>query len=398
MKIAHLFSVAFAAVNLTAAAPAGDWPNFRGPQHDGISPESGFKKDWTTPLPLVWERKVGSAFSGMSVAGERLYTCGTQNKQQVLLCLEAGTGEVIWEKPFEKEYPEAQGGDGTRATPTIHDGRVYVLGARGKLLCCKADNGEELWSKQFKHAPQWGYSGSVLIEGELAIASGGKSDGSLVAYDRVTGQERWRTGEDPVGYATPYPFTFEGQRYVCGFMGNSALIVEAATGREVWRMKWVTDFEVNAAAPIFHDGKLFLSSGYRHGAILLELSRTGGRLADKKLWESRAVRNKFQSSTLFEGHLYTSDETALKCVEFATGTEKWKVNRKENGTLVIADGHVLFLAEDGEFMIAPATPAGWKPTTTAKLLSGRCWTVPTVANGKLYARDLERLVCFQLAP
>jgi len=378
------------------AGASGDWPNFRGPNHDGISREPDLKFEWKSPLPLVWEREVGSAFSSFACVGDRVYTCGTQDKQQVLFCLNADTGAVLWQKPFEPELVERQGGDGTRSTPTISDGRVYILGGHGSLVCFDAAGGEEVWRRQFNSKPTWFYSGSVLVEGDLAIVSAGGSDGSLAAFDRKSGREVWKCGSDPVGYATPYPFTFNGRRYVAAFLGKCALIAEAATGREVWRMPWQTDWDVNASSPLFHDGYLFFSSGYRHGCILLKLKADGDKLASETVWQSTVLRNKFQSCVLHEGHLYTSDETGLKCVEFLTGKEKWNHRRMKHGTVVLADGHLFVLSENGELLIAPATPAEFKPKTRAEILSGRCWTVPVLHRGRLYARNLKRLVCFAL--
>ncbi|MCK6484236.1 MAG: PQQ-like beta-propeller repeat protein [Phycisphaerae bacterium] len=379
-----------------AAAWALDWPNFRGPNHDGISPEKGLAKPRTQPPPQLWEQKIGDAFSGMSCVGDRLYTCGSEDGQQVLLCLNAETGKPIWKKPFEKLFKDPQGGDGTRATPTIHEGRVYIFGGHGLLLCVDADTGSEVWKKQFNHKPQWGYSGSVLIEGDLAIVSAGESDGALAAFDKKTGEQKWKCGDDPVGYATPYPFTHKGRRYIAGFCGVSAIIADAQTGKQVWRMPWKTDWNVNASSPIYHDGHLFFSSGYRHGCIVLKLGGTPDKLTHETIWESRALRNKFQSCILYEGHLYTSDETALKCVEFLTGREKWSVPRAKHGTVVLADANLLFLSEDGKLEIAPATPKEFKPVCSAPILDGRCWTVSTLHRGRLYARNLERLVCVNL--
>ncbi len=373
----------------------GDWPNFLGPNHNGVSDETGFLKSTTDPLELIWEREVGSAFSSFAVVSDRLYTCGTEDKQQVLYCLNATTGEILWKKAFEKEYRNEHG-DGTRATPTVSDGLVYLLGARGKLLCLNALDGQVVWEKQFTHAPEWAYSGSILIEGDLAVASGGKSDGALVAFDRKTGKEVWKTGDDPVGYATPYPFTFNDRRYIVGFLGNSAMIVEANSGREVWRTKWQTDWEVNAASPLFHDGYLFLTSGYRTGAGLFRLEASGDRLNATQVWKSSVLLNKFQSAILFDGHLYSSDQTALKCVEFLTGKEVWKKARVQNGTLLLAEDQLLLLTESGQLQIGKASPDGFAPTLTADILTGRCWSAPVLLNGRLFARNLERLVCFNL--
>jgi len=372
-----------------------DWPNFMGPKHDGKSAETGFKKQWTEPLKLMWDREIGSAFSSFACVSDRIYTCGEANKQQVLYCLSADTGQIVWQKPLEKEFRNEHG-DGTRATPTVNDGRVYILGAHGRLLCVDAADGKDVWEKQFNYKPTWAYSGSILIEGDLAIASAGKGDGALVAFTRKTGDLVWKCGEDPVGYATPYPFTFNGQRYVVGFMGNSAIAAEVATGREVWRTAWKTDWDVNAAMPIFHDGYLFLTSGYTTGCALLKLAAEGDRLRSTSVWNSDVLLNKFQSCILHDGKLYGSDQNALKCVDFLTGTQVWSKPRLKNGTLLLADGHFLLLTEGGQLQIAKASPEDFVPLTKSDILTGRCWSLPTLHRGRLFARSLERIACFDL--
>lgn len=380
----------------TPAFAADDWPNWRGPNHDGISRETGLKTQWTTPLKLVWERPLGAAFSSFACVDDKVYTCGTADGQQVLYCLNADTGDVVWQHPFEKAYRERLGGDGSRATPSVSDGRVYIFGALGGLVCVDANDGREIWSKQYGKVPQWGYSGSVLIEGDLAIVSPGASHGGLVALDKKTGKQVWKSGSDIAGYATPYPFTFNDKRYIVGFMGKSAMIAEAESGKLVWRLPWKTDWNVNASSPIFHDGYLFLSSGYKHGCILLRLTADGEKLSAKKIWGDRTFRQKFQSCVLYEGHLYSSDERSLKCVDFETGDLKWEVPKLKHGTVLIADGHLFVLTEKGKLLIGSATPRSFEPLTEAGILGGRCWTIPVLYKGRIYARNLGRVVCFSL--
>ena len=382
---------------LFAAAPAvADWPQFRGPNLDGISSETGFKTKWTSAPPVKWERNLGAAFSSFACVGDRVYTCGTAGGKQMIYCLNADTGKTIWEKAIEKAYPESSGGDGTRATPTVDGDRVYILGARGTLLCLNTESGSELWRTTFHHIPQWGYSGSVLIEGDLAISSGGAKDGALVAFDKITGKQIWKTGDDAAGYATPYPFDFQGSRYIVGFTGNSALIVEAATGELKWRQPWKTDWNINAAAPIFHDGHLFLTSGYKTGAGLFKVAMNDGELSLEQVWKNKVLMNKFQSCILHEGKLYASDQKALVCADFLTGKELWRKPRIKHGTLVLADGNLILLTQDGRLRIAPVSAADFKPETDIELLSDRCWTVPVLHRGKLFARNLNRAVCFDL--
>ncbi len=227
--------------------------------------------------------------------------------------------------------------------------------------------------------------------------TGGGDDGALVALNKLTGKTVWTCGGGLVGYATPYPFNFDGRRYVVGFMGRAVIIADVKTGRLVWRMPWETDWDVNAATPIFHDGHLFLSSGYDHGSILLKLARSGDDFTTKTVWQNTNIRAKFQTPVLYKGYLYTSDEVGLKCVEFATGELKWKRSRLKHGTLVIADEHLVILSGSGELLIAQATPAAFEPITNIKLLKGKHWTVPTLYQGRLYVRNLKQAVCYDLA-
>lgn len=397
MTKTNLLLVTVAVALVATAATAADWPNFRGPNHDGISAESGLKTEWDSAIPMKWERTLGSAFSSFAVVDGKLYTCGTKNKQQVLYCLNAGTGETIWETPIEAEFKD-NFGDGARATPTVADGKVYILGALGRLMCASADDGSVVWAHQFSEKPQWAYSGSVLVEGGLAIASGGGKHGALVAFDKDSGEQKWKVGNDPVGYATPYPFTFEGTRYVAGFTGTSMVIAELESGKEALREQWETDWKVNAAAPIYHDGHLFMGSGYKTGSALFKLSKRGDGLKADRVWMEDDFLLKFQSAVLANGHLFASDQKSLKCVDFKTGEEKWSVPRIKDSTVVLAGDSLVLLTEKGELQIGPAIPGGWNPTTKANLLSGKCWSVPVLVDGDLYVRNLSTVKCFDVTP
>lgn len=398
--------VALAALVCTLPSFGQDWPCWRGPNHDGISAEKGFTTKWESPPPKLWTRDIGAAFSGLACVGDKVFTCGTANKQQVLFCLNADTGEVVWQTPIEKEYPEKSGGDGTRATPTVDEGRVYVVGALGKLLCCDAQTGKEIWSQQFSAVPQWGYSGSVLIEGNLAIVPAGGDRAPLLALDKLTGKQVWECGQGAPGYSTPYPFTLDGHRFIICMNAKEAVIADAQTGKQAWSTPWVTDWDVNAVTPVFHDGLLFLSSGYKTGSAVFKLTNAADKLTGERVWPpasekenaSKIILGKFQSAVLHEGHLYVSDEKALKCVDFATGKEKWSQRGISNGTVILADGNLVVFTEDGELQIAKLSPEKYEPTTKVELLTGRCWTIPTLYKGRIYVRNLKQVACYKLAP
>jgi outer membrane protein assembly factor BamB len=385
----------FLAVGLASAA---DWPNWLGPTYNEISPEKGFKTSFTDKPNVLWEKPLGSAFSSFTIVGDKLYTCGAKDNKQVLLCLDPKSGEVIWENAFEKQIKDSSGGDGTRATPTINDGRVYILGGYGLLLCVDAADGtKEIWRKQFHAKPTWGYAGSVLIEGDMAVVTAGGADGGLLALNKKTGKEIWKTGDEGVSYATPYPFTFNGKRYIVGFLAKDAVIVEAKTGTEVWRTPWQTMFDINASAPIFHDGYLFLTSAYGTGCALFKLAPDGDKLKSDEVWRSKVIVNKFQQCVLWDGALYCGDDKTLKCVDFMTGNELWKVPGMPNATIILADNHVIVFSQSGKLLIAPISKKEFKPTGEAQVLDKRCWTIPLLHDGKLFCRNLERAVCVDIS-
>jgi len=380
---------------LLGSVVRADWPCFLGPNHNSTSDETGFKKEWKSQPRIVWERKLGSAFSSFAAVGDRIYTCGQADGQQVLYCLNADTGDVIWSKPFEKEYKEEHG-DGPRATPTVDSGRVYVLGAFGRLICVDADTGKDIWEKQFSNKPTWAYSGSILIEGDMAIASAGWKEGSLVAYNKQTGEQIWKAGEEAVGYATPFPFTYSNIPMIFGFMGNSAMIVRASDGTVLWKLPWRTDWDVNAAAPLFHDDYMLISSGYSTGVTLIQFGTVEDKIGFKTVWNSDVILAKFQSPVYVDGNVFVSDQNALKCVEFLTGKELWKKPRIRNGTLLVADGHLILLTENGKLQIAKPSGEDFKPITDVQILDGKCWSQPVLHHGRLYARNLERMICLDL--
>ncbi|MCB9857442.1 MAG: PQQ-like beta-propeller repeat protein [Phycisphaerales bacterium] len=402
----HVSAVAVAFCVHLATANAGDWPHWRGPGYDGKSDEKGFKSKWDGGLEPAWQAKIGSGYSGITVVGGHAFTCGVADGGQVVYCFDTQSGSMVWKSRLEDNFKDMTGwGDGPRSTPTIEGGRVYVLGALGTLSCLDAASGKSNWTKKFDAKPMWGYSGSVLIEGDLAVVTVGGEGGGMRAVKKETGEDVWRVGGDEdSGYSTPYPFTFDGKRYVIGFMGNSAVVAEIKTGKEVLTIPWETSWKVNAATPIFHDGRLFLSSGYSTGAGLFKLSKKGDRLETEEIYRTKKLKNKFQTPVLVDGYLYTCDERSFKCADFKTGELKWEErgNEYKHGSVLFADGKLILLTQLGELKIGEASPEGFKATGTTTVFpqtgakNEQCWTVSTLAYGRLFLRNLDKLVCLDL--
>ncbi len=374
---------------------AEDWPCWRGPAHIGVTNEP-FKTDWTQPPKVLWEQPIGSAFSAFACVKDKVYTCGEKDKKQVLFCFDAQSGKPIWELPFAAQYKDSQGGDGTRATPTVDDGMVYIVGGGGVLLCADAAGGKVVWQKQMTQKPQWGYAGSVLIEGDLAIVEAGGDDGTVMAVNKKTGTPEWKCGNEAPGYSTPFPFMFEGQRYLSCMAAKAVLLVDPKTGKQVGRIPWETSYDVNASEPNYQDGYLFLTTGYSTGCALFKLSKEGDRLKASEVWRNKVLLTKFTSCVLKDGKLYGGDQKGMRCVDFMTGKELW--SEKYPNAWVLLDGEYLIVqTEGGKVLLAKASPESFKPIGSVEPMKGRSWTVPTLANGRLYVRNLKKAVCLDLA-
>jgi outer membrane protein assembly factor BamB len=373
------------AVGLLQSLHAADWPNFRGPNHDGISRETGWTTTWPAEGPkTLWKAKVGLGFAGIVVADGKAYTTGNAQNQDTVFCFDANTGKEIWKHtyaaPLDAKYYEG----GTSASPTVDGNRVYTVSKRGLIHCLNTADGKVIWSKNLQEElgaklPEWGFAGSVFISGELALLNIGSAG---TALDKATGKVVWKSGTDESGYSTPFPIKVGGEAAVLMTLKEHVAAIGIKDGKEFWRFPWKTQYDVNAADPILSGNLVFISSGYNRGAGVFDISST----PPKNIWENKNMRNHMASSVLWEGHLYGVDENQLRCVEFATGEVKWTDRVSGKGALSMADGKLLVLSERGELIVAPPSPTEFKPIARAQVIGGKCWTAPTLANGKIYVR------------
>jgi outer membrane protein assembly factor BamB len=366
-----------------------DWPQFRGPNRNGISPETGLLSRWTGAGPRrLWAVHVGQGFSSVAVVGNKVYTVGNYQNQDYVSCLNAANGKVLW----QHKYTCAAGDyGGPRATPTFHAGNIYTFSREGQAFCLNAATGKVVWQTRIEgQAPGWGFSSSPLIHGNLAIYN---ANSAGVALDKKTGKGGWKSSAGTAGYASPVPFTAGGQSGVAIFAGSGLVAVNPANGRQLWQYPWNTNYDVNAADPIFAGDSVFISSNYGKGGALLRLS--GGR--PTPVWQTRSMKNHFNACVLVGGHLYGNDENTLRCVEWNTGAEKWQMRGMDKGGLIAADGKLIVLTGRGELILVSATPTQFTELARAKALDGTTWTQPVLANGQLYCRSQEGiLACFAL--
>jgi len=383
-------------------ANAADWYRWRGPDLNGISQETGWLSQWPAGGPKqLWKTSVGIGFSSVAVSKGRAYTMGHADNADTVYCFEAKTGTPVWKFSYTTKLDPKYYEGGPSATPTVDGDRVYTFSKRGLLLCLDAAKGSVFWSNNVMESlkadmPSWGFASSVLIEGDTAFVNAG---GAGTAFDKKTGKVLWSSGKEAAGYSTPVPFDAGGERVLALCLKQDVAAVRMKDGKELWRHPWKTDWNVNAADPIVAGDRIFFSSGYDHGGVLLDVS--SGQ--PKVVWENKNMRNMFNSCVLLNGYLYGFDgdagkaTTALKCVELVSGEAKWS-EKTGIGGLMAADGKLIVLTEKGELIIVEATPEKFKPISRAQALGSKCWTTPVLANGQIFGRNAKGdLICLDVS-
>jgi outer membrane protein assembly factor BamB len=402
--LAQLFTVFALAGSFAALAGDTDWPQYRGPNRDGVSSETGLLDQWSAGGPKeLWRTSLGRGFSGISVSGGRIYTMFAEGSDEFVVCLDAATGQEIWRKGTGSNFKD-RFGDGPRSTPTVDGELVFALGAKGKLHALGATDGQPIWSRDLPgefgaEIPRWGYSSAPLVDGKLLLVDvGGQGGSSIVAFDKKTGKEVWRSQSDKAGYSAPVVMTVSGRRQVVFFTGTTLVSLAPEDGTLLWRQAWKTSYDVNAATPIFiPPDKLFVSSGYDVGAAVYRVKMDGQQAEVQEVWRTREMKNKFSSSVLHEGHLYGFDEKTFKCIDAASGETKWKFRGLGHGSLIFADGHLVVLGDEGTLVLVEATAAAYREQGRAQIFDGKTWTVPTLSGGKLYLRDEKQLVSLDVS-
>jgi len=370
---------------------AADWPQWRGPTRDGVSSEAGWSDAWPADgPPIAWKAKVGLGFSSFVVAQDRAFTMGHADGKDTVWCLTASSGKEIWKHSYPAELGDKFFEGGTTGTPTVAGDRLYTLSRWGDVFCFAVDSGKIVWSKNVQQEtgiriPDWGFAGAPLVHENLLILNIGDAG---VALDRLTGKVIWKSADKNAGYSTPYPSLRDGQWLALMGNGTSYVAVRIDTGAELWRVRWLTEYGVNASDPILDGDRMFLSTGYGKGAGTFKL----GSGQPEPLWTSRKLRTQMNPAVLYQGYLYgvdgdTTEKAALKCLEFATGEEKWSRPGFGTGGVIVAHDRLIALSGAGELMVAPANPNGFRPSGQFQVLGGKCWTAPVLANGRILCRN-----------
>lgn len=406
----HMARHGFAALSVmlltVPAVLAADWPQWLGPKRDGSSPEKGLLADWPKDGPKVlWKVPGGDGYSSVAVAGKRAYTLVQRGAEELAICLDAADGKELWKTRLGHAFKNSYG-NGPRSTPAIDGAHVYVQSVTGPLVCLKADSGTIVWERNLlkdfaAKNITWGLSASPLVDGDHVLAIPGGTGAGVAAFDKKSGKLAWKRGDDKAAYASPIAVNVGGTKQLVFFTAAGLVGVSPGEGSELWRMPWTTEFDCNIATPLPIGDKLFVSSGEEVGCALLQLK---GNAAPAVTWESKGkgsvMINYWANSVHHDGYLYGlagefSKVIHLNCVDARTGKLAWSKKAFGKASVTLADGHLFLVTKKGELVLAEASPKEYREKARVSML-GENRTAATIANGRLFLRDRESILCLDL--
>jgi len=395
-----------------------DFPQFLGKNRDVKVEGVLLERSWQTRKPKeLWRQPIGAGWSGFTVVNGVAVTMEQRGDEELVTCYDALTGELLWFHATDARHSTALGGVGPRSTPTIHDGKVYALGATGMLHCLDGATGEEVWpdidvcevvgvtAKDDSWNVAWGRAASPLIVDDLVVVPGGGPAGgrrySLVAFDKNTGEKQWAQGSKQISYSSPALATLAGVRQILIVNEDTAAGHDATTGEQLWEYPWPgssnTQANTSQAVAVGDDG-VFLSKGYGQGSALLRLSvDADGRWSVEELWRNeRALRTKLTNVAIRDGHANGLSDGILECVKLETGESAWKRGRYQNGQILLVGDTLLVMSETGTLALVDAVPDEYRELDQFKALDGKCWNTLCLYGPYLLVRNNEEAACYEL--
>ena len=382
----------------------GEWPQWRGPNRDGISKETGLLKQWPSQgPPLEWKTNgAGQGYSSMAVSDGRLFTMGARGEREFIIAFDVKSGKPLWETAHGGRFKNDRG-DGPRGTPTIEGDRLYALGGNGDLSCLEARTGKSIWTvnvlEKFGGSnAHWGLSESPLIVGERILVNAGGPNASIVALNKKDGSVIWKSQSDKAGYSSAMPLDLGGISEAIFFTASRTLGVDVRDGRLLWDYSRVANGTANIATPIVRNNKVFFSSDYGTGCALLELKPSGDGITAQEIYFNREMKNHHSSSVLIGDTLYGFSSAILTAMHFDDGKLLWKDRSVGKGSLVYADGHLYCFSENGVVGLVEASPEAYREKGRFSITQGSLptWSHPIIAGGHLYLRDQDTIYSYDV--
>ncbi|HUS36522.1 MAG TPA: PQQ-binding-like beta-propeller repeat protein [Verrucomicrobiae bacterium] len=395
----------------TAAARAIDWPQWRGPNQDGVSPETGLLQDWPASGPrLVWDvTGVGNGYSAVSTAGDRIVTSGEVNGQSSVICLSAKDGKEVWAEPIGKTGTAGCcNAGGPRTTPTINGNVVFAISQFGEVAALNLKDGKEVWKKDLirdfgGQRPEWGFSSAPVVDGNNVILTAGSAQGTVVALDKKTGNKVWQSSEltDGAHYSSLVVATIDGVKQYIQLTDKSLVGINPADGKLLWRADRKGATAV-IPTPVVFGNLVYTTSGYAIGCNCFEVKKNGNKFEATELWNNKQMVNHHGGVIRVGPNVYGhSDSKGWTCQDIKTGNVLWQDKSFGKGSIAYADNRFVLRTEDrGTLALIEASPAGYKehgkfeqPNRSKE----KAWAHPVISNGKLYIRDEDHLLCYDLS-
>lgn len=386
-----------------ATRTGASFPQFLGPNRNGVLPGPTLFEDWTKrPPELIWRQPVGEGWAGFAVEGSDAVSLEQDGENEVIVCRDLTTGNARWRRAYPARYDNPSAGTGPRTVASIEGDLIWTTGATGMLTCTDRRDGRIVWQHNcLKDAgaavPEWGFSGSPLVLGSwVIVSSGGVAGKSLTAYDKRSGTIAWSSGNDVTGYSSPVVVTLHGTRQILSFGHTGITGYSAADGHQLW---WRPTSRIpNVAVPVSVDeGHVLISSGYGYGAELLEVKPdSAGVWSASQTWRSIRMKSKFANLILREGHAYGFDDGTFACIRLSDGSKAWKDGRYGHGQVLLVGNTLLATTESGEIVLISPSPEGLQERTRFRVLTGKTWNPPALAGDLLLVRHDGEAACFRL--
>jgi outer membrane protein assembly factor BamB len=422
MNVPALAALSLLAVAATRVEAQGDWPQFRGPNRDGRSTESGLLQQWPAGGPkLAWQMSgLGGGYSSVSVQNGRLFTMGDQGGDQFVIAVSLDSKAVLWKTRIGPAWTQDTYA-GPRGTPTADGELVYALGTEGDLLAMEAANGKVRWKKNLPSdfggymMSGWKWSESPLVDGDRLVVTPGVSGALMVCLEKATGKEIWRSkagpmgtaGKDGAGYSSIVISNGAGVKQYVQLTGRGVVGVRASDGKFLWNYNKVANDVANISTPLVSGDFVFAATGYQTGSGLVKLEKSGETVTatEQYFLDGKTFQNHHGGMVLIGGHIYGGQGHRMGlpiCVELTTGRKVWGGDIRNDGkgsaAVAYADNHLIFRYESGLVLLIEATPAGYKEKGKFEIpgASPLNWPYPAVAHGKLFLRDQDRLLVYDI--
>jgi outer membrane protein assembly factor BamB len=385
----------------------GDWPGFRGLNRDSRLTGVRITTNWTQRPPKeLWRHRVGPGWSSFAVVGNRLFTQEQRSEEEVVVCYDANSGAELWAHADLARFTETMAGPGPRATPTFHEGKLYAQGATGKLNCLDPTTGKALWSRDLvsdtgAKVPDWGFSASPLItHGLVTVFSGAPEGKSVVAYRADSGEKVWEAGDAKISYCSLHQAIIAGVEQLLLTSNRGLTAFNPTSGQVLWHHDWNVEGMARVVQPTPVDEYDFLiGTSFGLGTRRVHVHQEGGHWTTEEVWTTPALKPYYNDQVVFGDHVYGFDNNLLTCVSLADGKAAWKERGYGNGQilLLVDQGLLLVLSEKGEIALVEARPEAHKQLGRFQAVTGKTWNHPVIAHGKLFVRNGEEAVCYELA-